>query len=66
MSTTDSSPEISTVTPYTEQPEVVEKDAPNDSMIGFFAVGMVINVVLITVFFIWAYKQWNKSDKPDE
>jgi heme/copper-type cytochrome/quinol oxidase subunit 2 len=35
-------------------------------MIGFFGIGVVINVVMITAYFIWAYKQWKKSDGPKE
>lgn len=30
--------------------------------LGFFAVGMVINIVLIIAFFVWAYKQGQKKD----
>ncbi|MCP4187445.1 MAG: hypothetical protein GY763_07570 [Gammaproteobacteria bacterium] len=32
---------------------------------GFFAVGMVINILLITAYFIWAIKQWGKKEKLD-
>ncbi len=27
----------------------------------FFAVGIVINIVLVTAYFIWAVKQWSKT-----
>jgi hypothetical protein len=53
-------------TSYTEQPAVDSKLEQNDSMIGFFGIGVVINVVMITAYFIWAYKQWKKSEKQDE
>jgi hypothetical protein len=53
-------------TTYTEQPAVDSRPEQNDSMIGFFGIGVVINVVMITAYFIWAYKQWKKSDKRDE
>ena len=53
-------------TTYTEQPAVDSRPEQNDSMIGFFGIGVVINVVMITAYFIWAYKQWKKSDKQDE
>ena len=29
----------------------------------FFAVGIVINIVLVTAYFFWAYKQWNKTGR---
>lgn len=28
----------------------------------FFSIGMVINIVMIVAFFIWAVKQWRKHD----
>jgi len=54
------------LTTYTEQPAADSELEQNDSMIGFFGIGVVINVVMITAYFIWAYKQWKKSDKRDE
>ena len=53
-------------TSYIEQPAVDSRPEQNDSMIVFFGIGVVINVVMITAYFIWAYKQWKKSDKQDE
>jgi len=64
LSTTDSSSEISTLVTYTEQP--VEDVKAKDPMIGFFAIGIVVNIVMITAFFIWARKQWKKTSKTDE
>jgi hypothetical protein len=66
VSTTDSSSEISTLIPNTEQTEPVLEVEAKDSMIGFFAIGLVINLVMITAFFIWARKQWKKPSKVDE
>jgi len=54
------------LTTYTEQPAADSGHEQNDSMIVFFGIGIVINVVMITAYFIWAYKQWKKSDKQDE
>ena len=28
----------------------------------FFGIGMTVNIVMITSFFIWAVKQWKKND----
>lgn len=52
---------------YTEQalPRATAEE-PDYSLAGFFAIGMVINVVLITAYFIWAYKQWGKKEKGDD
>ncbi len=30
-------------------------------LMPFFAAGMVVNVVMLAAFFIWAYKQWKKK-----
>lgn len=40
--------------------------AANDtgkSLTGFFVIGMIINVLLITLFLIWAVGQWRKTKK---
>ncbi|MCP4487241.1 MAG: hypothetical protein GY820_07975 [Gammaproteobacteria bacterium] len=38
-----------------------------DSLVtGFFAVGMVINIIMIIAYFTWAIKQWGKKEKLDE
>ena len=34
--------------------------------IGFFAIGIVVNVVLIAAYFIWALRQWKKPDARDK
>ena len=52
---------------YTEQPlPDATTDEPDFSLAGFFAIGMVINVALITAYFIWAYKQWGKKEKGED
>jgi len=51
---------------YTEQPVADPPHEQNDSLIVFFGIGIVINLVMITAYFIWAYKQWHKTDKPEE
>jgi len=28
----------------------------------FFGIGMIVNIVMIVSFFIWAVKQWKKND----
>lgn len=28
----------------------------------FFGIGMIVNIVMITTFFVWAFKQWKKND----
>ena len=51
------------LTSYTEQPTIDSGLPQNDPLIVFFGIGIVINVVMITAYFIWAYKQWKKTDK---
>jgi hypothetical protein len=55
-----------TLATYKEQPEPVQELEQKDSMTGFFAVGMIINIVMIIAFFIWACRQWGKTNKRDE
>jgi hypothetical protein len=42
----------------TAQPDPVNQ---GEHLYGFFAIGMIINVVMLIAFFIWAYRQWNKK-----
>ena len=34
---------------------------PDHPMTGFFVIGVVINLILIAAFFVWARKQWKKN-----
>jgi len=65
MNTADSLSTVSTLEVHSEQPALVIEVERND-LTTFFAVGVVINLVMITVYFIWAYKQWGKTDTSDE
>ena len=49
-----------------EQQQSMEVETPPGSpepLTLFFAVGIVINLVLITAFVLWAIRQWNKPGK---
>ena len=37
-----------------------------DVTLGFFVVGMVINIVMIIAYFLWAYKNWNNKNRQDK
>ena len=52
-----------TDTVSTEQPDPVQQ---GEHLYGFFAIGMIINVVMLIAFFIWAYRQWNKKGTGEE
>ena len=45
-------------TVQTTQPAPAHDGA--DGILAFFAVGIVINLVMITAYFIWAFRQWKK------
>jgi hypothetical protein len=51
---------------YSEQAEADPATPQHEAPIGFFAIGMVVNLVLITAYFVWAYKQWKKPGKADK
>jgi hypothetical protein len=45
---------------------VVTDNAVNEAApIGFFAIGIAINLVLLCAYFIWAYRQWKKPETRD-
>jgi len=37
-------------------------DENKEKLTIFFAIGLVINILLMTLFGIWAVRQWRKSD----
>ena len=45
------------------QPEPITEVRHDGPGLGFFAVGMVINIALIIAFFVWAYRQGRKKDE---
>ena len=51
---------------YTETPPAVQTDAQSDAPIVFLGIGVVINLVLVTAYFVWARKQLKKSGRKDE
>ena len=42
---------------------VVKEEPARKDLSVFFGIGMIVNIVMITSFFIWAFKQWKKNDK---
>ena len=65
MNIPESSPATSTLAVHTEQPAPVF-EAEREDLSAFFTVGVVINIVMITAYLFWAYKQWNKTGARDE
>ena len=53
------------LTVQSEQPAPVI-EVEREDLTTFFAVGMVVNIVMITAYFIWAYKQWGKTGEREE
>ena len=44
-----------------DQSGVPDNGAGDDSLVGFFAIGVVINIALVAAYFIWAYRQWKRK-----
>ncbi|MCW8923881.1 MAG: hypothetical protein OQK69_09685 [Gammaproteobacteria bacterium] len=42
---------------------IVEEEPAREDLSVFFGIGMTVNIVMITAFFIWGFKQWKKHDK---
>ena len=41
----------------------VAADAGREDLTVFFSIGIVVDVLLVTVFLVWAVRQWRKSGK---
>lgn len=65
INSAESFPAASALAVHSEQPTPVI-EAERDDLTSFFAVGVVINIVMITAYFIWAYKQWRKTGTSNE
>mgnify|MGYP001812137981 CR=1 FL=1 len=65
MNTADSCPAAGTLAVHSEQPAPVV-EIERDDLTAFFAVGVVVNIVMITAYFFWAFKQWGKTGERDE
>ncbi len=66
MNTTETSTTTSTLAVHSEQAMPFHEAGRGEISAGFFAVGVVINLVMITAYFIWAYKQWFKTGTSEE
>jgi len=53
-------------TKFSEQAETTPNLPGHEAPVGFFVIGIVVNVVLITAYFIWAFKQGKKPKSPDK
>jgi hypothetical protein len=63
MNTAESSPAKNAVSLHTEQPVSVSAAEEKDLTTNFYVVGGVINIVMISAYFIWAFRAWKKVDK---
>jgi hypothetical protein len=62
MNTKESFAASSMLEVHSEQPVPLHENEQNGPSTAFFVVGAVINIVMITAYFIWAYKQWKKKE----
>lgn len=43
------------------EPQVTVNNAEEEDLTtAFFAIGAVINIVMVAAYFVWAFKQWKK------
>ena len=63
MNKTEASSIDTVVSVYTEQAVSAPETAEKDLSMNFFVVGGVINIVMITAYFIWAFRAWKRADK---
>lgn len=46
---------------YSAQTSAPANEEANLDLAGFFAIGVTINVLMVTAFFVWAVKQWKQN-----
>ncbi len=63
MNTIESTSTNSIASVHTEQPVSAPEVDEKDLTTNFYLVGGVINITMITAYFIWAYKAWKRADK---
>ena len=65
MNTTETSYTGRAVTVHSEEPAAVI-EVEREDLSAFFTVGIIINIVMVTAYFVWAFKQWGKTGARDE
>ena len=58
-------------TRYTESTQIEAESAADTEVnegvpIGFFAIGLLLNLALIGAFGLWAWRNWHKADDRDK
>jgi len=51
------------VSTHTEQSISATAQEEKDLTTNFYLVGGAINIMMITAYFIWAFRAWKKADK---
>ncbi|MBT8435001.1 MAG: hypothetical protein KJN95_10075 [Gammaproteobacteria bacterium] len=54
------------LTTSTEQPVAASTPEQDGPSIGFFGIGIAINLLLIAAYFIWAFRQSKKTRDREE
>ena len=63
MNEIDSPSTSADVIAHIEQPVSVPEVEEHAPSANFFVIGGVINITMITAYFIWAFRAWKKADK---
>lgn len=63
MNTTEKTPATDAVNLHTEQPVSASAAEEKDQSTNFYIVGGVINILMITAYFVWAFGAWRKAGK---
>ena len=63
MNKIDATIQSQTTSTHTEQPVSVPEVEKEDLTTNFYIIGGVINITMITAYFIWAFYAWKKADK---
>ena len=61
MNSNEISTTVNTVVTQSEQSVPAHETGSNGPTPGFFAVGILINIIIVTVYIVWACRHWKKS-----
>jgi hypothetical protein len=61
MNTNDLTTTAGTIESQSGQSNPAHATESNGPGVGFFAAGILINIIMVTVYIVWARRHWKKS-----
>ncbi len=51
---------------YDSQSTQAVENKPKKDLTLFFLIGLIINLIMLSLFIVWAVREWRKTPKKDE